>query len=90
MPPDIGGLGGQGGSKMSRTIPDKVAEELKALPYDLQCRVLEYARTLAVSAPHGVPGRHLLRFAGGIPPVELQVMRETIEAGCERIDANGW
>jgi len=34
-----------------------VIEQLKALPHELQWRVLEFTRALAVSTPHGVPGR---------------------------------
>jgi len=75
---------------MSTAISDRLIEELKVLPRELQWRVLEFARALARSAPRGVPGQQLLRFAGGIPQTDLQVMREAIEADCERIDANGW
>ncbi|MBI5300701.1 MAG: hypothetical protein HY868_01085 [Chloroflexi bacterium] len=52
---------------MDTPIADKVIEQLRALPNELQWRVLEFTRALASSAPHGVPGQHLLRFAGTIP-----------------------
>lgn len=45
------------------------------------------ARPLARS---GVPGRQLVRFAGAIPPDDLQLMQQAIEADCERVDANEW
>lgn len=75
---------------MNTFIMDKVIEQLKTLPYELQRRVLEFTRALALSAPQGVSGQQLLRFAGTIPPDDLQQMREAIEQGCEQVDANEW
>jgi len=74
---------------MNTLVVDKVAEQLKALPYELQWRVLEFTRALAVSIPHGVPGQQLLQFAGAIPLDDLQLMRQVIEESCEQVDANG-
>jgi hypothetical protein len=67
---------------------DQVIERLKTLPDELQRRALEFTRALARSALHGVPGRQLLRFAGAIPPDDVQRMREAIEQGCEQVDVN--
>ena len=75
---------------MSSTIADKVLEQLKTLPYELQWRVLEFTRSLAISAPRGIPGRQLLSFAGTIQPDDLQVMGQVIEDNCEQVDVNGW
>jgi hypothetical protein len=75
---------------MSTPVVDKVVEQLRDLPYELQWRVLEFTRALAVSVPHGVPGQQLLEFAGSIPPDDLQVMRQAIQDGCEQVDANEW
>ena len=75
---------------MNTPVADKVIEQLKALPNDLQWRVLEFTRALATSAPHGVPGQQLLRFAGTIPVNDLQLMRQAIERVCEQVDANEW
>ncbi len=75
---------------MDTGIAEKVIEQLRTLPYELQCRVLEFARALVLSRPHGVPGQELLRFAGTIPPSDAQVMREAIEQGCERVDSDEW
>ncbi len=75
---------------MDTLIADQVIAQLKTLPYDLQWRVLEFTRALALSTPHGVPGPQLLRFAGTIPTEEAQLMRDAIEQGCERVDANEW
>jgi len=75
---------------MNTSIVEKVVEQLKFLPQELQWRVLEFTRTLATSNPHGVTGVQLLRFAGTIPMSDIQVMRDTIEQGCEQVDTNEW
>lgn len=75
---------------MNTSIIDKVVKQLKALPYELQWRVLEFTRALAISTPHGVSGGQLLRFAGMIPLDDLQLMCQAIEQGCEQVDANEW
>jgi len=72
---------------MSPVIADKVLEQLKALPYELQWRVLEFTRALAMSIPRGVPGQQLVSFAGTIPLDDLQLMHQAIEEGCEQVDA---
>ena len=72
---------------MDTPIIDKVVEELKDLPPELQRRVLEFTRALAVSSPHGIPGQQLLRFSGSISLEDVQLMREAIEQGCEQVDA---
>jgi hypothetical protein len=75
---------------MDTPIIDEVVEELKTLPHELQWRVLEFTRALTLSTPRGVPGRQLLRFAGTISPDDAHLMRDAIEQGCERVDANEW
>lgn len=72
------------------SLVDQVADQLKTLPYEMQWRVFEFTRALVVSAPHGVPGARLVPFAGAISADDLQLMRQAIEAGCERVDANEW
>lgn len=75
---------------MDTPIIEKVVEQLRTLPSELQWRVLEFTRALALSAPRGIPGQELLRFAGTISSDDVQRMREVIEQGCERIDADEW
>ena len=72
---------------METIVIEKVLEQLKDLPQEMQWRVLEFTRALAVSTPRGVPGRQLLHFAGVISPEEAASMRETIEQACEQVDA---
>jgi hypothetical protein len=75
---------------MDTVVIDKVVEQLKVLPHELQWRVLEFSKALALSTPHGIRGQQLLRFAGVIPPDDVQLMREAIEQGCEQVDTNEW
>jgi hypothetical protein len=75
---------------MNTPVVDQVVEQLRDLPSELQWRVLEFTRALAVSAPRGVPGHQLLNFAGTIPSDDLQVIRQAIQEGCERVDTNEW
>lgn len=44
----------------------------------------------AVFVPRGVAGERLLAFAGVIPSDDAELMRQAVEDGCERVDANGW
>jgi hypothetical protein len=75
---------------MDTPIVEKVIEQLKALPQELQRRVLEFTRALADATPRGVPGQQLLRFAGSIPRDDIRLMSEAIERGCEQVDTNEW
>ena len=75
---------------MDTPIIDEVINQLKALPQELQARVLEFTRALASSTPHGTPGQQLLRFAGAIPLEDVHLMSEAIERGCEQVDSDEW
>jgi hypothetical protein len=75
---------------MDISIKRKLLEQLEALPYEFQRRVLDFAQALAVSVPKGVPGKQLLRFAGTIPADDLQMMAQAIEVGCEKVDWDEW
>lgn len=75
---------------MDTSTLDKVIEQMKVMPPYLQWRVLEFVRTLTASSSiQGVPGQQLLRFAGAIPPDDIELMREAIE-DCEQVDINEW
>ncbi|HEY9872822.1 MAG TPA: hypothetical protein V6D12_05275 [Candidatus Obscuribacterales bacterium] len=75
---------------MNTSIIDEVIEQLRAMPQHLQWQVLEFTRTLGKSQIQGTPGQQLLRFAGSIPPDDLQLMSEAIEQGCEQVDSDEW
>jgi len=69
------------------TIRDSLIAQFDNLHYDLQLRILDFARTLA---PTGVKGESLLRFEGVIPDEDLLLMSKAIEEGCEQVDISGW
>lgn len=75
---------------MENKIIEKVVEQLRTMPPELQWRVLEFTRALSISTPRGVPGKDLLRFCGMISIADLEQMREAIDQGCEKIDTNEW
>lgn len=75
---------------MDISVIDKVIEQLKDLPQELQWRVLEFTRSLTVSTPHGIAGVQLLSFAGTIPLSDVKAMQLAIEQGCEQVDAHEW
>lgn len=74
---------------MSGLIANEIVKQLEALPGGLQRQVLEYVQRLKASGTSGVPGKELVRFAGVIPPDDLERMREAIESGCERVYLDG-
>ena len=75
---------------MNIPIIDEVVERLKVMPQHLQRQALEFVRALVEAEVRGTPGQQLLRFAGAIPPDDLQLMREAIEQDCERVDVDEW
>lgn len=75
---------------METVLVDKIIDQVKVLPYEMQWRVFEFSRALALSAPQGVPGKQLLGFAGTIDPEDLHLMHQAIEEGCEKVDNNEW
>lgn len=72
------------------TIIKQINQQVTAFPDKLQWQVLKFVQSLTPSAQRGVPGKQLLKFAGAIPSADLDVMRQTIEIGCEQVDSNEW
>jgi hypothetical protein len=68
-------------------IKDNLIAQLDKLPYDLQLRVLDFAKALM---PQGIEGKSLLRFEGTISVDDLQLMSKAIEDGCEKVDIGEW
>ena len=75
---------------MNDFVVDKVMNQLRVLPTELQWRVLEFTRALAVSEPRGIPGQQLLAYADTILPADLTRMNLAIEQGCEQVNADEW
>jgi len=76
---------------MNTSIIDEVYERMKAMPPNLQQKVLEFTQNLAdLTTMQGVPGSQLLRFAGTIPLDDLKLMSEAINQDCEQVDIDEW
>ena len=75
---------------MSTIIKMKVIEQLETLPENLQRQVLVFMQGLQSVVGQGVLGKQLLKFAGSIPVDDLELMRQAIEDGCDRVDVNEW
>jgi hypothetical protein len=74
----------------SSLIEKEILEQINRLPFDQQCQVLEFARSLASLKPTGITGRELLRFSGSIEKSDLEIMTQAIEEGCEQVNLNEW
>jgi len=72
------------------TVKKQIINQMGLLDYEHQKRVLDFARTLVVTCPKGVPGKQLLSFAGTIPVADLKTMEHAIEDTCEKVDLNEW
>lgn len=75
---------------ISPGIEQELHRHLALLPVAQQRQVLDFARLLSITQPHGVKGASLLSFAGSIPDEELVQMQTAIEADCEQVDVHGW
>jgi hypothetical protein len=69
---------------------DEMIRRLEGLPPEMQRRVLDFARALALPRPRGIPGPELLRFAGTLTRQDADEMQQAIEPACERVDPNAW
>jgi hypothetical protein len=73
-------------------IQPDVEQALRALlgrlEIDQQQQVLAFARPVAVRRAAGVSGEKYRAFAGMVPPEDVAQMKQSIEEGCERIDAD--
>jgi hypothetical protein len=80
------------GEKMQQiTVRQQINKRLEILPVNLQKKVLSYITRLSDSGiPHGIPGKKLVRLAGGLDKEDADELLQIIEEGCERIDYNEW
>ncbi|MCP4349492.1 MAG: hypothetical protein GY795_28760 [Desulfobacterales bacterium] len=75
---------------MNTGIITEAAQQMAALPYDMQEQVLNFIKELKLSAGSGVTGKRLLKYAGLIPQDDLRVISDAIKTDCGRIDINEW
>jgi hypothetical protein len=69
------------------SVKNDLVAHIERLPYDLQLRVLDFAKALM---PKGIKGENLLRFKGVISTSDLKTMAKEIENGCEKVDVHEW
>lgn len=73
-------------------IKQRVLVNLDALDWTGKMEVLDLSEKL--SGGYGSSGRDtraaLLKYAGEISTHDLDLMREAIEDGCEKVDEEGW
>jgi hypothetical protein len=74
----------------STTVEKDIHEQLGRLPIEQQRQVLEFARALAATRVHGVPGKDLLHFMGAIDHEDLMTIERTIKEGCEKVNLDEW
>jgi hypothetical protein len=74
----------------SRSVRDRVLEEMERLGPEDRGRILDFARSLGSAPAHGTRGSELLRFAGSVTPQVAEELTAAIEEGCERIDVSEW
>ncbi len=73
-------------SGMSGTLKDQIIQQVDRLDETQRHQPLAFARRL--TAPEGMPGRDLLRFAGSTDRADLEVMACAIREGCETMNSN--
>ncbi|MDI6767071.1 MAG: hypothetical protein QME52_09645 [Bacteroidota bacterium] len=65
-------------------------QKLQQMSNEQHQEVLEFIRSLIHSRQTGVSGKTLLSFVGKIAPGDLELMKQTIEEGCEKVNTNEW
>jgi hypothetical protein len=73
----------------TKSIKDDLIDQIENMPYELQIKVLDFAKQLQTGKLKGVKGKDLMQFVGTIDEEDLDLMEKAIEEGCERIDTNG-
>jgi hypothetical protein len=74
----------------SLAMKSEILQHLNRLPSSMQCQVLQFARSLELTACSGVTGSTFATFAGSIPQADLIVMSQAVEQGCEKVDLHEW
>lgn len=71
-------------------IEGKIIRKLQELEEAQQLQVLDFTESLVQKQKLGVPGKSLLSFAGSIPEEELELISQSIEKECSKIDIDEW
>ena len=68
----------------------ELLEQIEKLTPLQQKQVLDFALELSGGLAKHYPGKNLLQFAGTISKEDLEIMKQTIEEGCEQINESEW
>ncbi len=79
----------EGAKRDDEEIKRRVIENLDALDRMGKMEVLDLSERLS-SAPGRDTRAALLAYAGAISEEDLDLMKEAIEEGCERVDEEEW
>ena len=72
------------------TTIEEIVKRLKSLSLEQQRQVLDLILELSGEPSKQYPGKNLLQFVGTISKEDLEIMKQTIEEGCEQIDESEW
>ena len=75
---------------ISKAFESEILKNLELLTIEQQNKALAYLKSLLKNRNNGEHQQELLQFAGSLDPTALREISETIDAGCEEIDKNGW
>ena len=79
----------KGGHTMEN-LKQELLEQIEKLTPLQQKQVLDFALELTGELAKHYPGKNLLQFAGTISKEDLEIMKQTIEEGCEQVDESEW
>ncbi len=71
-------------------LKTELLEQIEKLTPLQQKQVLDFAMELSGELAKRYPGKNLLQFAGTISPEDIEIMKRTIEEGCEQVDESEW
>ena len=71
-------------------LKTELLEQIEKLTPLQQKQVLDFALELSGELSKRYPGKNLLQFAGTISKEDLEIMKQTIEEGCEQVDESEW
>lgn len=72
------------------TTIQEITKRLKTFSLEQQRQVLDFMLELSGEPHKQYPGKNLLQFVGTISKEDLEIMKQTIEEGCEQVDESEW
>ncbi len=78
------------GGNMMENLKQKLLEQIEKLTPLQQKQVLDFTLGLSGELSKRYPGEKLLKLVGTISKEDLEIMKRTIEEGCDQIDESEW